>query len=253
MKKGFLLVATSLLLATGASAQLTLGFKAGLALPSTTMALGTSTDGTTTTTNYGTFGKGIPVSLEAAFFLNDNIGIQLDASYLIGLNVTSNTNTTAGIDLDEYYKTMQFRLSPQLVVKTDMGLFMRAGLVMPLMGQTTRYTTQTILGAKNYMEVEAKGKFSVGFIGAIGYQMALSDQLSIFTELEYIGLNIKRKSTEITVYEINDTDVLSTLTSDQINDNYEDETVLGDGNSQGVKSPYSSLGFNIGVRFTIGG
>ncbi len=259
MKKGLFLVATTLLLATGASAQLTLGFKAGLALPSHSADLGTTTDGVSTTTNYGTLGKGIPVSLEAAYFFNDNIGIQLDATYLIGLNVTHNENTFAGNEAKTYSKTMQFRLSPQLVIKTDMGLYTRAGLVLPLLGKTTRYSEDVNgFGPSNKLvtEVEAKGKFSLGFIGAVGYQFGLSDKLSIFGEIEYVGLSIKRKSTEVTVFEVNDVDQLANytlLTGNNTLVEYEDETSPGDNKSQGTKSPYHSLGFNIGVRFTIGG
>ncbi len=258
MKKGLFLVATTLLLATGASAQLTLGFKAGLALPSSSSTLGTSTDGVTTTTNYGTLGKGIPVSLEAAYFFNENIGIQLDATYLIGLDVTMGEDTQAGSIYDLYARTMQLRLSPQLVVKTDMGIYMRAGVVMPIMGKTTvyEYDQTGFVGQELYTEVEMKGKFSLGFIGAVGYQFELSDKLSIFGEIEYVGLSIKRKSAELTVFDINGTDQLAnytTLTGDPLTVDYEDDTTPGDINAQGTKSPYHSLGFNIGVRFTIGG
>jgi len=260
MKKGLFLVATTLLLATGASAQLTLGFKAGLALPSHSADLGTTWDGTSTTTNYGTFGKGIPVSLEAAYFFNENIGVQLDATYLLGLSVTANENTVAGSVAKDYSKTTQFRLSPQLVIKTEMGLYTRAGLVLPLLGKTTRYSdnesNSAFLGAKTRVEVEAKGKFSLGFIGAVGYQFGLSDKLSIFGEIEYVGLSIKRKTTEVTVFEINDVDQLANytiLTGNNALVDYDDVTTPGDNKSQGTKSPYHSLGFNIGVRFTIGG
>ncbi len=257
MKKGLFLVATTLLLATGASAQLTLGFKAGLALPSSSTTIGTTYDGTTTTSNYGSLGKGIPVSLEAAYFFNENIGIQLDATYLIGLEVTHNESTDPADLSRDYSKTMQFRLSPQLVLKTDMGLYMRTGIVMPVLGKTTLYLEDENGGGpgnQTYMEVESKGKFSLGFIGAVGYQYNLSDKLSLFGEIEYVGLSIKRKSSEVTVFEFNGSDELDNYAlANDILIEYEDETTPGDNKAQGTKSPYHSLGFNIGVRFTIGG
>lgn len=257
MKKKVLLLAAAAMLSVGASAQLSLGLKAGYAFPSHGLDLGTSVDGNETTTLYGTNGKGIPVSAEVAYFFNDNIGIQLDASFLIGTEMTHDEVLTAGFEERTYTKTNQFRLSPQLVLKADMGLYSRIGMVLPLMGKTTRYydNVNSALGAgvSTYAEAVAKGKFSLGLIAAVGYQFSLSDKLSIFGEMEYISLGIKRASTEITVYELGGTSFLDQPGGPSSDlDEYDDVTVPGDNMSQGTKSAYHSIGLNVGVRFTLG-
>jgi len=258
MKKKVLLLAAAAMLSVGASAQLTIGVKAGYAFPSHGLNLGTSVDGNETTTLYGTNGKGIPVSAEVAYFFNDNIGIQLDASFLIGTEMTHDEVLTAGLEERTYTKTNQLRLSPQLVLKTDLGIYGRLGMVLPVMGKTTQFyenvNSAAGAGIATAVEVEAKGKFSIGFIAAAGYQFNLNDKLSIFGELEYISLGIKRASTEITKYEIGGTSVLDTPggPSSDVQD-YEDTTTPGDNMAQGSKSAYHSIGLNIGVRFTLGG
>lgn len=259
MKKKVLLVAAAAMLSMGASAQLSLGLKAGYAFPSHGLNLGTSVDGNETTTLYGTNGKGIPVAAEVAYFFNDNIGVQLDAAFLIGTEMTHDEVLTAGMEERTYTKTNQLRLSPQLVLKTDLGIYGRIGMVLPVMGKTTQFyenvNSSAGAGIATDIEVEAKGKFSIGFVGAVGYQFGLSDKLSIFGEMEYISLGIKRASTQITKYEIGGNSILDSgmpggPTSDV--QEYDDTTTPGDGMAQGSKSAYHSIGLNIGVRFTLG-
>lgn len=256
MKKKVLLLAAAAMLSVGASAQLSLGLKAGYAFGANGMNLGTSTEGTKTTNVYGSYGQGIPVGLEVAYFFNDNIGVQLDAAFLIGTKVLNDETLTAGFEDEIYTKTTQLRLSPQLVLKTDIGIYGRIGAVLPVMGSTTRFASDQNGGGPGVLsesEVKSKGKFSVGFVGVVGYQFNLSDQLSLFGEVEYIGLGIKRASTEITKFEVGGTDVLNTLPADQINQDYEDEVDAGSTTALSSKSQYSSIGLNIGVRFTLGG
>ncbi len=249
-----ILVAALVLSSFGASAQLSIGLKSGYALPVKTNVLGYQMDGNKTTTLYGTYGTGVPVSLEFRYMFTEAVGIQLDASYLFGSAVISNENVTSGMESKSSSVTRQFRLSPQLVLNTHTGIYGRFGAVLPLAGNTTQ--TQTDAngggpGVASEIVVVAKGKPSFGFIGSVGYQHDLSEKLSLFGEFEFIGLGIKRASTEITKYEVGGTDVLPTLTSDQINATYEDETTAGGTTSQGSASSYSSFGLNVGLRFTL--
>ncbi len=255
MKRKVLLLAFSTLISVGASAQLQVGVKAGYALPAAAAPLGVSTDGSSSTTIYGTFGSGIPVGLEVAYFLSDNFGVQLDASYLIGSSMVTNEVLTSGATSSMTSKTSQLRVTPSLVFKTDIGLYSRFGLILPLLGNTTTVIENENGGGPGIpfkQEIVAKGKFGAGFDAALGYQFGIGDKLSIFGELQYIGLSIKRASTELTMYEVGGVDLLPNLTDDQKNTTYEDSTTPTGNNAQGTSSPYSSIGLNLGVRIKIG-
>ncbi len=253
MKQRKLLVAAALLTTVTASAQLSVGVKVGYAMP-VGAELGTRVDGNTTTTIYGSYGAGIPASLELGYMFNENFGVQLDATYLMGTKVTTNEDVTSGSESKTTSVTSQFRLSPQFVVKAPFGIYSRFGAALPIAGHTTATFTDANgggVGVAVESEVVAKGKMSVGFIGAFGYEQKLGDKLAIFGEVEYLGLNIKRASTEITSYKVGGTEIVGTLPSALVNTEYEDQTTVGDGKAQGTKSNYSTFGLNVGVRLTL--
>lgn len=254
MKRKTLLVAVALMSTLGASAQFSVGLKSGYAFPSHGNEIGYKVDGTKTTTIYGSYGTGVPASLELNYMFNESFGVQLDATYLFGANVVNSEDVTSGYESKTTTVTKQFRLSPQFVLKTPFGIYSRIGAALPIAGQTTR-TSEDVngagLGISTSSEVVAKGKFSLGFIGSFGYEQKLGDKLAVFGEFEYISLGIKRASTEITSYKVAGVEMVSSLPSDVVNSEYEDETTFGDGKSQGTKSTYSSMGFNVGVRLTL--
>jgi len=248
-----ILIAAVVFSSFGASAQLSVGLKSGYALPVKTNVLGYQTDGSKTTTLYGSYGTGVPVSLELRYMFSDVLGVQLDASYLFGSTVVSNENVTSGQESKSSSVTKQFRLSPQLVINTGTGIYGRFGAALPLAGSTTQTQTNANgggAGVPSEIVIVAKGKPSLGIVGGVGYQRELSEKLSLFGEFEFIALGIKRATTEITKYEVGGTDVLPNLTSEQINGTYEDETTQGGTTSQGTASSYSSFGLNVGLRFT---
>jgi hypothetical protein len=254
MKRKVLLFALAAMFSTGASAQFKIGLKGGYALGATQAPIGYSYSGDNVTTIYGTYGQGIPFGLEFIYLFGDNFGLQLDASYLLGSDVVNSEVLTAGFEQSTITKTTQFRVAPALVFKSDLGIYSRFGAVIPLVGKTTSTSENPNgggPGVPSEIIVDAKGKFGVGYVGALGYQLSMGN-VAIFGELEYIGLSVKRSSTEITTYKVGGVDQLPFLTDDQINTTYEDMTTFGGTTGQGSSSPYNSIGVNIGVRFNIG-
>lgn len=257
MKKRILLVAALMAGFGAVKAQegFQLGLSSGFAFHATNEAIGTSETDDSESVVYGTFGQGIPVNLEMAYFFNENVGIELDATYLLGTSVLNEEVKMTGMSSELTSKTQQFRLSPMLVLKTN-GLYTKAGLVVPLSGKTVATYESTAGANKTEIEQELKGKFSLGFNAAIGYEYSLADNMSLFGEVMYTGLTIKRNTAQFTKYTVNGTDVLDTPSgpsSDKVQ--YEDEVSktntdpnvkLGDG----AKRNYSTLGINIGVRMS---
>lgn len=263
------------MMAFGGSAMIAQGayvsFNLGYAMPAAKEQIGTNlntnTNGESTiTANYGTFGGGLPINLRAGYMLNENFGVELGFGYFIGSKVTTDD------DKDEQAKTTdlvetkssQIRVMPALLVTTandGLNLYARTGLMLPVGGKTiTNYTgtasyPSPIGDVKTEAEYESKGSFSLGFVGAFGVNYSLSDNLSIFGELEGINLKIKSKTTSMTKLMVNGENKLAD--QDVINKETEYVDEVGPNDNADVNKPYKALadyanynsfGINVGVK-----
>ena len=139
MKKKILLMAALIAGFGAVNAQegLQLGLRAGYSFPTTGSAPGADISATEQTVITGTLGSAIPVTLEGRYMFNENVGVQLDATYSIGVFkdfYLQDANT--GQEVKTKAKSDQFRLAPQLVLKAN-SLYTRLGFVLPLAGSTT--------------------------------------------------------------------------------------------------------------------
>ena len=272
-----LLVVVALLLATSMSAQLYVGGRLGYGFGSQKTVIGMKMKDKSIENIWGSMGQGFPMGIKAGFFFNDNLGFELGINYWFGA-----TKTRKDITLSEYElvsktgvivydfsnlttaKSSQLRILPQLVYKSDMGIYGRFGLIIPVSGKTTvndvtKYKMKKD-GDETVKEVVTiyKGAFSMGFAGALGYSFELSDNLFFFGEIEYIGLSINSKSSEITSTKTNGTENVSAMTTIQTTTNYVDvldskSTISADKPSQSLSTStgYSATRINFGVTFII--
>ena len=262
MKKNLFLI-LAIAFATTMSAQFYAGLGLGYGFGASKRANGVEYSGTNNsveTNIYGSYGQGLNIAPKLGFMFNENIGFELGASYLIGAKQT----ITKSQDRLEEASSSGLRLSPQLVLKLENGFYSRFGMIIPVMGQTiitdvdNKYDP-TFTGSymKKETTMETKGSFSMGFIGAIGYNYALSDNMNLFGELEYIGLSIKSGTAEFTQYDVDGKDQLVNMDTAQKEYEFVDEvdnsTTYNKDNPTKVlkqKAPFSSFGINIGVTFS---
>ncbi len=279
MKKNLLFV-VAIFLATTLSAQLYVGAKLGYGLGANKYEAGTIMAGESQSIEWGSMGQGMQLGLKAGYFFNDNLGFELGIDYFMsyeGRIADVKVPTAANIDViqDVTAKSKQLRLIPQLVLKTDMGVYSRFGIILPVIGTTTVTSHQEeVVMAPGPIkmttdsEIEYKGKFSIGFAGAVGYQYEISDDLHVFGELQYTGLTIRGATSEVVAYSINDIDQLPGLDIIQKETTFVDELSAGsntyDNNPAGdpynttpdtekakdvlrTSTVYSSYGINIGI------
>lgn len=264
MKK-IILSLGAFLLGLGASAQgpyASLQF--GYAMGSSKEVIGSNysmSGSTSTTTNvYGTYGAGIPITLGLGYNVNDNIGLDLGINYFMGSEQTVSEVSYTGYSSITKVSGYQIRLIPSVVVSSgfsnDFNMYAKAGLMMPVSGVTNFNMVEDMGGIETITEGENHGQFSIGFTGALGANYKLSDNLSLFGELQGINLRVKSGTRTITRYEVGGTDYTSNMTTSQLETEYVDE-VSSDDNTD-ANSPtkalastanYNSLGLNIGVRF----
>ncbi len=163
---------------------------------------------------YGSYGKGFSATIAVGHKFNKYFGMELGASYLVGAKQTIVDISTAagGSDISETY-TRQFRIKPSLVFEAGDGKivpFSRLGLVIPVVGASygERESNDPALlsslvpllypNAVSFSgESVAKGKFAIGFEGAIGAKYNLNDKMGITAELFYTSLRVKRKTYEV--------------------------------------------------------
>ncbi|NEW78324.1 MAG: hypothetical protein GZ086_02625 [Gelidibacter sp.] len=117
------------------------------------------------------------------------------------------------------------------------------------------------------LEQEFHGRIPIGFIGAMGYKHKLTDNLNLFAELEYLGINVTRDNSEYTKFTSVDVSGLgaptTTTTLDQLpvsmkEFEYVDSLPVPYVNTDTTKPtkvlsevvPYSSFGVNFGITYT---
>ncbi len=265
MKRNLLFV-VAIFLATTMSAQLYVGARLGYGIGAQKYVVGTKATDDGQENIWGSMGQGLPIGLKVGYFFNDNLGFELGINYWIGAE-----QTAADVDMasSKYNyqvtaQSSQLRIMPQLVYRTDMGVYGRFGMVIPVSGKTTVNSTEvtpTLAGlVTTEAEKEYKGAFSMGFAGAMGYEYALSDNMHLFGELEYVALTIRGETSEVTAYSVNGADQLTAMTTIQKETNYVDKLDKDSNTSSNpnvdaskpldalrISTVYSSLRFNVGI------
>lgn len=230
----------------------------------TNMGTSSTTTGTGTTSesiNYS-LGGGIPISLGIGMDFTDNLALDLGFDYWLGSKVETGNSTNSTLtptynQTTETY-TRQMRLTPSIKISTGnegLDLYSRVGVVLPIGGTTYSdvtidYTTQ-IEGT-----YENKGKFGLGYTGALGLNLGLSDNLSFYGEVAGISLGITGESQELTKYDVDGNDGLAALPTSSKETTYVDELTPTSNTDPtqpaeviATSSSFGSWGINVGIKF----
>lgn len=254
MKRKSLLIALLFLGVGVAQAQsgIQVGLRAGYAFPSPGNVIGQmdvdqANGNSSTEVINGTIGTAIPITVEGRFMFTEHIGAQLDLTYSKGVakdvytyeDESSDNQTTVSVYSD------QFRLSPQAVLFVD-GFYTRVGFVIPVAGKTTQEQATTGTGFEFNMKQETTGRPTLGYTGAIGYEIVLSDNICFFGEFEMLSLNITGDEREVVEYEVNgttDDDEIKTYNLvDSIDNNSDPDDRLTSSQN------FSSFGIMLGIK-----
>jgi hypothetical protein len=211
---------------------------------------------------YGSLGQGL--GLDAAIgYTGDMFGVEIGIQYKPessiegkGINNTYYSTSTY-LDTDtRRIKSSLLSISPCLVVKTDMGLYGRVGVVLGFPKFTTE---QKLEEAGTYSgtyetSVEYTGSMALGYTGAVGITIG-SGNIKLYVEANFVSLSWAPDKSETIMYKANGVDQLSTLsTSDRITlfqESYSVDSRNIDPNKESVSlksyAPYSFLGLKAGI------
>ncbi|MGV8812786.1 MAG: outer membrane beta-barrel protein [Gelidibacter sp.] len=228
----------------------------------------------------GTVGAGLKANLTVGYMFNPYIGLELGASYFHGDNTLIGRLRSPQAISEENTHLRGVDVAPGIFLTPNfktVNPYARIGLIVPLAGKLTIETmarkvngggpdTDIMVEAKS----EVKSKFSVGYYGAIGVNYPVSDNLSIFGEVEIKNLSIKSKSAEIIEYTTkaitggNSQLIPGQQLADlpvyekkfEFTDEYNQSTTTPPNQNAARKIPTqfvnaSGIGINVGVRFML--
>ncbi len=253
-----------------------------------------------TTNIYGSYGAGFNGTLKLGYFFNEHLGAELNLGYLNGAEQTKADVYLAnyGMETGAVAYSRMYRTTLSLVYRINNGLYGRFGALIPLGGKTVveandRRVVEVPVGvhpetgvimapanvATDY-EMEIHGTPTLGFAAALGYDYTLGENLSLFAELEYLGLAIRSNDSEYVKYnqkvdihlppELGGTVITDETTLEDLGDgryiDYVDSIKVPgdnwvdgddyDNTKRGVdfkqSAPYDSFGFNIGIKYSFG-
>ena len=261
MKKNLFLI-LAIALATTMSAQFYAGLGVGYGFGASKRVLGQEINGTTTTNLYGSFGQGLNIQPKLGYMFNENMGFELGINYFMGATQTIGKTTTG---LTEG-KSSGLILAPQFVLRTESGVYTRFGIFMPVMGKTIITSTDSDWGGSGVqgdMEMESQGSFSLGIVGAVGYNIAISDNMNLFAELQYSAMSMKSGTSKYTKLEVGGQDQLANMDTFDKETTYVDELTASSNTSSNPNynkdaakealkdtAPFSAIGINIGITFS---
>lgn len=228
----------------------------------------------------GTAGAGIKANVTGGYMFNPYIGVELGISYFHGDKTMIGRLRSPQINSEANTYLRGFDVAPGIFLTPNfktVSPYARLGLIVPVAGDLT---IETIARQKNgggegtdilvQATSEVQAKFSVGYFGAMGISYPISDNLSIFGEVEIKNLSIKSKKAEIKEYSTTAitggqsqlipgqqlTDLPVYEREFEFSDEFDQSTTTPPNQNSPRKIPTqfvnaSGTGFNVGVRFTL--
>jgi len=291
MKKIRLILA-GLLFTNLAIAQFYVTGSAGYSIGSAGILTGTSLNESQTksTNHYGSYGEGVNFQFRGGYFFNKTFGAELGFAYLHGADQNISMYAADGVIIKEYTDGIAharaYGLTAAMIYNFSDNFYGKIGMVTKLGGKTEAEfirTTPTPFGGIVAEGVnDYHGRIPLGFTATLGYSHPLSGNWNVFAELEYLGINVTRDTSEFAALTIDypaipqgslgggapaatipggtwnlgdapiNHPVFGTIWSPS-EITYEDSLPFPNTDpkkSLSTVAPYSSFGFNIGVTYT---
>lgn len=274
------------LAATSASAQYYVSASGGYSVSSAGVILGTSLndDKSMATVHKGSYGEGLNAQLRAGYFFTKTFGLELGLAYLHGAdqNIDSyrtNVSATNVTSIVEWTKGTAhgraYGLNLGLVYNFNDNVYGKFGVITKVGGATKAEFVKTSVTPYGNIVATGKadyhGRVPLGFTATMGYKHKLTSNLNLFAELEYLGINVTRDTSEYTelavaypaipaasipayTWHLGDPNhpAFPTPTKDIT---YVDSLdPLNKDQSKALTSvaPYSSFGINVGITYSFG-
>jgi hypothetical protein len=223
-----------------------------------------STSNTFTSKKAG-IGTGLPFVLAAGYKINENFGFELGIDYFYGFSIKQKSSTTNSTNESKWHGQM-LSLVPAFVMTLPLDKihpYARLGLILGVLNSVVyqnhevrtsfpEKATETITDSKS----KDYGGIAVGVQAALGTDYVLSDNISIFGEIQVDGINYCPKHGKYLNYSENGVDIMGAWTVKQNKWDYKKEvnsaqTTPDDQPSQNTKvsDHFGNVGLVVGVKF----
>jgi hypothetical protein len=267
MKKTILSLAFICILVLGAQAQgLYLGAGVGYGFRAGGVVMGSNdhSDGSSEVVR-GSYGMGLVPNINVGFMFTPSTGVELGIGELIGTRTLTKDdfgNTTG----NNKFSANSFYLNPSFVVRANTESmvvpYAKAGIFLGLanMGMDKSHDVHyspisNQITSTDDSEVKTKGNVAMGLTSAFGLDFMLSDRFAIFGELTGRLASWSPNSYTLTNTHTTYTNgVADGSSQSSVSGNYVDKTPA---NYTGTNAPsrilpFSSIGFNVGVKLYLG-
>ncbi len=214
----------------------------------------------------GSFGRGGEVNIFLGYKLSEQISTELGLGYFYGLNNKSSSVTQSSFgnyNSENTIRGQMFRINPTLRFNAGNGKmipYIKAGAVIGLVSRLKikgKYTDSDPFNT-NTMEDEMvfSGRASLGFTGALGIQLTLSEKIGFFSEIHMITQSWAPKKSLVTKQTANGTDMLPDMSTSEKETEYLDKYTNSYDSESPSKElkyfmPFSSIGLQIGLVFRL--
>lgn len=278
MKKSLFLLVSLFLLGLSTQAQMYFRLGGGYALPTAKETVGYNyvenydgNSGTYTSTSEGvtaSYGAGVNINVGAGYMFSKFLGVDLGFNYLMGKTFTANdTYTSNGITYNDdktETNSKAFFIAPAFVLSAGEGSkipYARFGFIagMPVVeGEESSYDYYA--SSTTITKWEMKKGASFGFQGAVGMNWMLSNNIKLSTEVNFVSMQFSPDEKVVTSYTYNGQDIMDQLNEYQkktiykdVIDNVGEPPVDQPRQENRINLPFSSVSFQVGLVYTLGG
>lgn len=252
----------------------------GFGVPAYNIGASAKTTGITTdhTLEKGSYGQGLNFGIMGGYMFNQNVGVEIAVSYLVGSEKVFTYSTVAadsamgtvtnfdGTITFDKIKMIRINPSVKLTMGDDVRPYLRMGFIIGLSTGYTRTEESTAVTIGSTTDtttiekvIDYSGGTAFGFSSAVGVDIDLTDNLVFFGELNFTSLAWAATRSEITKYTYNGQDIVATATPGSLETEYVDDYSASIGGSSGSTTkvfksylPFGTFGINAGVAFTFG-
>jgi opacity protein-like surface antigen len=204
-------------------------------------------------------GAGLNFGFQAGYMFNPNLGFELGANYLLGSEITGKQTKLDGDFTNAELSAKMIQIKPTLVFRggyATINPYAKVGMVIGS-GKITNNTEDKDGPDVTKTTYEFSEGIPIGFHASLGTTYKLSNEVSLFGELNLIHLEYAPKKGKLSSYIENGVEQISGFnTSDS-----EFEFVDGYSSTSGSPNPnepskvlklpfsFSSMGVNVGVLY----
>lgn len=205
------------------------------------------------------FGSGLNVGASVGYMFSKNLGLEMGANYLFGVNIEGNATELSGDYHNANASAKMIQLKPTMVFRAGyekINPYAKVGMIIGS-GKITNSQNQKD-GVDIYKQtIEFDGGMPIGFHASIGTLYKLNEKVSIFGELNLISLEYAPEKARVTESFKNGIDQLPTMTVrekevefvESITDSAAPSNPNESSKVPKIPFSFSSFGLNIGLQY----